>query len=154
MRPANLILLVEPEPSEVSLFQQALVEHGVQNPFHAVSSTDESKKYLRGTGMYENRELFPIPSLLFLNLDGRKSHAQDFLFWLRKVSPCKELVVVGLSHFDHKSHSQELFDLGLNGFFIKRQDTRKTFQVIEDFELLQEILIRNRQSEPGQSQQC
>ena len=154
MRSSNLILLVEPEQQEVSLFEKAIRRQGITNPFRVLPHIDEVKKYLRGAGLYENRELFPLPALLFLNLDGRKENVRNFLFWLRNASPVKELVVVGLSHFEHRTEVQQLLDMGLNGFFIKGRDTFETLQLVQDLELLEDILSRERAHRPGRGNGC
>lgn len=145
MYSSNLILLVEPEQHEVSLFERAVRTHGIKNPFRVLPNTDEVKKYIRGIGIYKNRELFPLPALILLNLDGPTEVTKDFLFWLRNISPAREIVLIGLSHFDHKRQNQELLDLGMNGFFVKRHDVSETLQLIEDVELLEEIIVLERQ---------
>src|SRR5258705_2201153 len=63
-----LILLVEDSADDVFLIRRALKKAGFQNPVHVVCNGKEAMAYLNGEGNSANRQFFPLPSLVLLDL--------------------------------------------------------------------------------------
>lgn len=142
MKNSRLIAFVEPELKEVLLFEWAMKQLKVQNPIRVMQKTQELRSYLQGDGPYANREMFPMPVVILLDLDLPGLEAARFLHWLRKSSDCKNIPVIGVSRFEVSRRIEVFFEMGLNAFFRKRLNLEETLECLRDMELLQELLDR------------
>ena len=64
-----LILLVEDREDDVTLIQTAFRRGRVPNPVQVVRDGTEAVAYLKGEGKYANRDEFPVPALILLDLN-------------------------------------------------------------------------------------
>src|SRR5688572_21887296 len=62
------ILLVEDDSNDTLLFERAFHKAGITLPVQMVSDGDQAVSYLRGDEKYANREAYPLPSLILLDL--------------------------------------------------------------------------------------
>ena len=62
------ILLVEDDPDAVFLLQRALQKANVKNPTAVACDGQEAIDYLRHQGAYIDRERYPLPVLMLLDL--------------------------------------------------------------------------------------
>src|SRR5690349_12290210 len=112
MQTDNLILLVEHDPNEVFLFELALAKHGISNPIRVLQSPAEALSYLKGEDAFANRELFPLPALLFLDVDAPGNSADHLVSLVRRNRALAPLLLVGLSDEADSDRKQHFFDLG------------------------------------------
>ena len=78
-----VILLVEHDPAQVELAQEALAQANLVNPLRALDRVDLAVAYLSGKPPYDNRRAHPLPSLLLLDADLPDGGARRLLDWLR-----------------------------------------------------------------------
>lgn len=142
MKNSRLIVFVEPQLKEVLLFEWAMKQLKVHNPIRIMQKTRELRAYLEGEGPYANRELFPLPVAILLDLDLPGLEAAQFLHWLRNKSSCRNIPVIGVSEFEVSRRVQAFFDLGLSAFFQKRLNLEQTLECLREIEILQDILDR------------
>ena len=64
----EVILLAEDNENHVLLIRRAFEQAGLVNPLYVVSDGEEAVAYLKGQGKYANREEYPLPCLLLLDL--------------------------------------------------------------------------------------
>jgi DNA-binding NarL/FixJ family response regulator len=131
--------MVEPKLKEVLLFEWAIKRLHVRNPVRVMKNTSELRGYLDGQGPYANRELFPLPAVVLLDLDLPGLEAANFLCWLRSDSLCKKLPVIGFSDFEVSRRIQAFMTLGMNGFFQKRLNLDDTLECLRNLELLDRV---------------
>ena len=85
MCPAGgVILLAEDEENDVLLVQRAFARGGLANPLFVVRDGDEAISYLSGIGKYADREEFPFPDLLLLDLKMPGVDGLGVLRWVRQ----------------------------------------------------------------------
>jgi len=63
-----VILLAEDEEDYVLLLKSAFEQAKLKNPVHVVSTGTEAMAYLKGEGNYANRDEYPLPALLLLDI--------------------------------------------------------------------------------------
>src|SRR5204863_5781610 len=63
-----VILLVDDREDDIILITHALAKAEVHNPIFAVRSGNEAVAYLHGTGKYQNRDAYPLPDIMLLDL--------------------------------------------------------------------------------------
>ena len=64
----RVILLVEDDPDDALLIQRAFQKAGFHNTLKVVSDGHQAIAYLSGAGVFANREKFPLPFLILLDL--------------------------------------------------------------------------------------
>jgi CheY-like chemotaxis protein len=83
-----------------------------------VRDGDEVIDYLTGSGVYANREQYPLPDLLIIDWRMNRKGGRETLEWLKShpVPNLKVAVLADSSGMQHQSHAREL---GADFFFSK-----------------------------------
>ena len=118
----GLILLAEDREDEVLLIRRAFREANFVNPLHVVPDGEEAIAYLEGKGKYANREEYPLPALLLLDLKMPRKDGLEVLDWIRHQPQLSALRVVMLTASDHISDVNRAYQLGANSFLVKPVD--------------------------------
>src|SRR6476660_2003053 len=77
------ILQVEDDPNDVFFFQRSMKKAGVPNPTQVAQDGQEAIDYLQGAGKFADREQFPLPCLVLLDLKLPHVMGLDVLRWIR-----------------------------------------------------------------------
>src|SRR5256885_17080895 len=80
------ILQVEDDPNDVFFLQHAMTKAGVANPVQVATDGQQAIDYLRGAGKFADREQFPLPCLVLLDLKLPHVMGLDVLRWIRQQS--------------------------------------------------------------------
>ena len=79
------ILQVEDDPNDVFFLQHAMKKMGVANPIQVASDGQQAIDYLQGAGKFADRERFPLPCLVLLDLKLPHVMGLDVLKWIREL---------------------------------------------------------------------
>jgi two-component system response regulator len=143
------ILLVEDEEGDVFFMRQALKKAGVLNPLQVASDGQQAIDYFKGTGKFANREEFPLPCLVLLDLKLPLVMGLDVLKWIRE-RPEMAMIVVILTSSKEETDVAIAYRLGANGYLVKPHDVSLLTDMaksIKDFWLTQNTPpIRNSPS--------
>jgi CheY-like chemotaxis protein len=114
------VLLVDDSESDTALIKRQLRRCGVCNPVYVVGSGDEAIQYLSGQGHYSDRERYPLPSVLLLDikLPGR-ADGLTVLQWIRDIPTFEKLLVVIISGSEEPGVMGHAYRLGANSFLKK-----------------------------------
>jgi CheY-like chemotaxis protein len=113
------ILLVEDDPNDVLLMQRAFEKARLANPLRIVRDGEEAIDYLGGEGIYCDREQYPIPLLLLLDLKMPKRSGFEVLEWLRGHEQFSSLPVVVLTSSEELPDVAKAYRLGANSYLVK-----------------------------------
>src|SRR5207244_2563876 len=102
----------------------------ILNPLHLVHDGDETIAYLKGEGQYANREEFPLPALLLLDLKMPRRSGFEVLKWLRQQPGFSSLRVIVLTGSDAVQDVNLAYQLGANSFLVKPIDFEHFVSVI------------------------
>lgn len=123
------ILLVEDDPNDVFFFQYALKEAGVTNPIQSVADGQQAIDYISGKGKYWDRERFPFPWLVFLDLKLPVKMGLDVLRWVRAQPELQTLLVLVLTSSAQRSDVEEAYRLGARAYLVKPVSTEKRIEM-------------------------
>ena len=126
------ILLAEDDRNYVFLIRRAVVEAGISNPFLVVRSGKEAVEYLAGKGAYAERDKYPAPGLLLLDLKMPWMDGFDVLIWLRQQPQYHALPVVVLTSSNLQSDIDQSRLLGAYDYRVKPQDVAELVSLLVD----------------------
>jgi len=113
------LMVVEDDTGEVLLIQRAFEKARVVSPVQIISDGEEAVAYLSGQGKYADRQVYPLPSLLILDLKLPRRSGFEVLQWLRAQPGLKRLPVVVLTASALISDINRAYDLGVNSYLVK-----------------------------------
>ena len=113
------LLLVEDSEHDVFLMKRALKQAEIHNPVYVVGDGEQAIDYLSGNGEFADREAYPFPALVFLDLKLPLKSGHDVLEWIRQAAGMSELVVVVLTSSDEPSDINRAYKLGANSYLVK-----------------------------------
>ena len=130
------ILLVEDDPNDVWLVRHAFQSAGIRNPLRVVHDGQEALDYLSGQGAFGDRQAFPTPKLVLLDLKMPRLNGFDVIEWMRRHYPWKLTPIIILSSSALPQDVNRAYELGANAYMVKPADYRaleRLFQTIADF---------------------
>ncbi len=113
------ILLVEDNEDDVFLMKRALQGANVVNPLYVVEDGQEALDYLGGAGKFADRDNYPLPVLVFLDLKLPYISGHDVLAWTRRQKELESLVVIVLTSSNEASDLSRCYALGANSYLVK-----------------------------------
>lgn len=113
------ILIAEDNPDDVFILQQAFRKAGAKHRLHDVCDGTEVLAYLKGEGAFSNRELYPFPDLLLLDLNMPRMNGFEVLEWMGLEGQCYRPVVHVLTASCREADIQQAYDLGANSYILK-----------------------------------
>lgn len=125
MRP---ILQVEDDPNDVFFLQHAMKKAGVANPVQVATDGQQAIDYLQGVGKFADRQKFPLPCLILLDLKLPHVMGLDVLKWIRQQSGMAVAVVM-LTASSEESDIATAYRLGANGFLVKPSEVDKLVEM-------------------------
>lgn len=136
------ILHVEDREEDVFLLQYIFKRVEIKNPVHVVSDGQQAIDYLSGAGEFADRERFPMPCLVLLDLKLPLKMGLEVLEWIRAEPSLKGLIVIILTSSIHENDVQRAYELGANAFLVKPSDTNVLTDICKTFK--QFWLVHNR----------
>jgi len=116
---SDTILLVEDEESDVEIFMLAAKEVRFPNPIQVVKDGQEAMDYFAGTGKYSNRERFPLPVLVLLDLKLPYRMGMVVLHWLRTRPKFNSTIVIVFTSSENASDISQAYEEGANAYLVK-----------------------------------
>jgi CheY-like chemotaxis protein len=124
------ILLVEDNEDDVFFMKRALQGAQIENPLQVAEDGQEAIDYLEGTGKYEDREQFPLPLMVLLDLKMPRRNGLEVLEWIRSQPQFKTMVVVVLTTSREGSDLERAYQLGANSFLLKPSNVKTLSQMM------------------------
>ncbi len=113
------ILLVEDDSNDIFFIQRAFQQVNAINPIHIVKDGEAAIDYLSGTGEYDNREQYPLPALVLLDLKLPRCSGTEVLEWLRQQPMLKRIPVVVLTSSRESLDVDQTYELGISSYLVK-----------------------------------
>jgi CheY-like chemotaxis protein len=119
MQQQTPILVVEDDENDMALIRRTLTNACIPNPRQFLGTGEEAVNYLAGKGAYSDREKYPLPALVLLDLKLPAMHGFEVLKWIRAHTDFKDLRVVVLTSSNNLRDVREAYRLGANSFLVK-----------------------------------
>ncbi len=113
------ILLVEDNKDDVFLMKRALQSARIVNPVIVVENGQEAMDYLSSAGKFADRDSYPMPAVVFLDLKLPFVFGHEVLAWIRGRKELESLVVIVLTSTNEASDLSRCYSLGANSYLVK-----------------------------------
>jgi CheY-like chemotaxis protein len=137
----NTILVVDDDPADTALIKHVFGASKIRNPIQAVGDGEQAIAYLKGEGVYAQRESYPYPILLLLDLKMPIKSGFDVLEWLQRQPNPTGMAVVVLTGATDTRDLNRAYQLGAHSFLTKPLEREELMNLING--------IRGLRVEPG-----
>ena len=114
-----VVLLVEDEPTDVDLTEEALGQAGVRVTLQVASDGEAALEYLRRAG---HEPGVPRPVLVLLDLNLPRKDGRMVLAEVRRDPSLRRIPIVVLTSSDSPRDVHDAYDLGANAYVTKSMD--------------------------------
>lgn len=135
MTTVHTILLVEDDPNEIYLTRRAFQKANINVSLQIIDDGDSAIAYLSGTGEYADRQRFPIPKLILLDLKLPCRSGHEILAWLRQHPYLNLLPVVIFTSSREPADINLAYELGANSYLVKPSGLKALKRVVETLSL-------------------
>lgn len=115
----NVLLHVEDDPNDVLLLQRAFRKANLSINIQSVGDGDKAVAYLSGVDGFEDREKFPLPAVILLDLKMPRKSGLETLDWIRAQDKARRLVVIIFTSSRHDEDVNKAYELGANSYLVK-----------------------------------
>ena len=133
MGTSRAILLVEDNEDDVFLMKRALKGARVSNDLFVVEDGQAAMDYLSGAGSYGDRDSYPIPAVIFLDLKLPLISGHDVLAWIRRQKELNPVVVIVLTSSNEAWDISRCYALGANSYLVKPPTTEQLEELAKAF---------------------
>jgi CheY-like chemotaxis protein len=128
-------LLVDDSEDDVFFMLRAMKEADFQGTIHVARDGKEAKDYLEGTGPYADRQRYPLPRLMLLDLKLPYLSGLELLQWLRTQPELGEIIVIVLTSSQTAVDLNRAFQLGANSVLEKPPTPGKIRDLVRMFRI-------------------
>lgn len=149
-RPKGAVLIVDDNPDDIELLRLAFEK--AKAPCGVMSAPDgaEAIRYLSGEGKYADRNLYPMPLLVLLDLNMPRVNGFEVLAWIQKNATSSFPLVITLSYSHLESDIRRAYDLGTSAYVAKPVDLDSSVSLVKLLINLERIAaLRTRRDASG-----
>jgi CheY-like chemotaxis protein len=131
--PLNVIdvLLVEDDPGDALMTQEAFEHHKIRNSLHIVKDGVEALEFLRREGQYENA---PRPGLILLDLNLPRKDGREVLSEVKNDAELRSIPVVVLTTSEAEEDILRSYSLYANAYVTKPVDFDRFIEVVRQID--------------------
>ncbi len=142
----HTVLLVEDNTADILLMQRVFRQENLSKiALQIVRDGDAAVSYLSGEGEYADRERYPLPVLILLDLKLPRRSGHEILAWLRQQPELKRLPVVILTSSRETLDINQAYDSGVNSYLVKPTGLTALLEMMKSVNLY--WLLTNEQPE-------
>jgi CheY-like chemotaxis protein len=125
------VLLVEDDPGDVLMTQEAFEEHKLRNRLTVVSDGAEALSYLRQEGKYEH---VVLPDLILLDLNLPRRDGREVLEEIKRDEKLRRIPVVVLTTSQADEDILRSYQLHANAYVTKPVDFERFIAVVRQID--------------------
>ena len=125
------ILMADDDADDRMLTQDALYESRLKNPLYFVKDGQELLDFLYNRGAFQDREQFPRPGLILLDLNMPNISGREALQKIKQDPDLRRIPIVVLTTSQAEADIWGTYDLGANSFITKPVEFDKLVRVLQ-----------------------
>lgn len=131
----QVVLSVDDNDVDGALLERAFKRTSVPARLYRVSEGPQAMAYLAGDGIYRDRESYPLPDLVLLDLAMPKMSGVEVLKWIRQQTVVKKTRVLIFTSSEKPEDFRVANEIGADGYLLKPtkfDDLKKLVQQIHE----------------------
>ncbi len=125
------ILVVEDTEDDVFFLKRALKSAEIGNPIQVVTDGQQALDYMAGTGPYADRQQYPLPFLILLDLKLPYVMGLDVLKWIRERPEFKSILIAVLTSSQADFDIAATTRLGGDFYLVKPPSKQKLSELVK-----------------------
>jgi|ERR1051326_4490145 CheY-like chemotaxis protein len=113
------LLIAEDDDNDFTFLEWALKIEKVEAQIRRVHDGVEAIEYLAGEDRFADRDTYPWPNLVILDLKMPRKTGLDVLAWIRKGPEVPNFPIVIFSSSEELSDVENAYNLGVSAFLVK-----------------------------------
>lgn len=128
------VLIVDEDVEDCGLIKEAMKEAGFHEPFFFLTSTKALLDYLRHSGDYKDRQIYPRPGLILLDSCAHRPDPEglEILSLIKRDASLRHIPVVMMSDSHLFEFVSQAYDKGANSFVIKPLSYQKLVEMMKE----------------------
>jgi len=119
MNQPQTILMVDDDADSLFLMRAAFEMAKCNYPLQEAHDGENAIAYLKGEGPHADRNKFPLPTVMLLDLNMPRKDGFDVLTWVRAQPGLRRLTIIILTASIRPEDVTRAFDLGTTSFLVK-----------------------------------
>jgi CheY-like chemotaxis protein len=124
------VLYVEDEENDVVLIQHVWEKAGIPSALKIATDGEQAVAYLAGDGRHAERDEYPMPCLVLLDLNLPKLGGLEVLKWIREQPHFFTLRVVVLSSSNRPRDIHTAYACGANAYLVKPPSVKGLVEMV------------------------
>jgi len=112
------ILIAEDDPGEIFVYQEGFKRVGIAS-YTFVNQGGEVIEYLQAKGNFADRDKYPFPRWLLIDVKLPRVDGFGVLDWLYRHQECRVIPTVAFADSDRDEDVRLAYQLGANAYFVK-----------------------------------
>ncbi len=133
MAPQIALLLVEDNEDDAFLMKRSFKMAGIEQALHVVENGQQAIDYLEGRGVFADRNKYPLPTFVFLDLKLPFKSGHEVLAWIRNQRELARVIVIVLTSSNQPADLDEAYRLGANSYVVKPAATEQLVRLAVAF---------------------
>jgi CheY-like chemotaxis protein len=138
--------LVEDERNDVFFMKRAVTQAGLLDGFQVAEDGQAAIDYLSGVREFADRERFPLPSVVLLDLKLPHVSGLDVLKWMREQPELRTMTVIICTSSQLPHDIEAAYRLGANSYLVKPVHLDELPRIVK---LIKEYWLELNQSASG-----
>lgn len=113
------VLLVEDDTNDILFIQRAFRQADIAALIQIVQDGDAAVDYLLGAKEYANRDRYPLPTLILLDLKLPRRSGVEVLEWIKQQPVIRRIPVIILTSSRESMDVDRSYDLGVSSYLVK-----------------------------------
>ncbi len=130
MSSSHVILLVDDSDDDALLFKRAVARLNFPIETRRVSNGQEAIDYLLGHESFSDRQQFPLPHVLLVDLKMPVCDGFDFLAWKRNQPALSAMPAIVMTSSKLETDAKRSYELGAHSFTSKVSGTERLMERI------------------------
>lgn len=127
---SKFILLAEDNADDAFVFEMMFQRAKLPHSLRLVEDGQRAIDWLDGRGAYADREKYPLPDIVLLDLKMPLKNGFEVLEWLRSQQNLREIPVIILSSSDDSRDLVRAHKLGVTSYFVKSPQLKDVIEYL------------------------
>jgi len=150
-RTRGVVLIVDDNPDDIELLRLAFEKAKAPCAVMAAADGTEAIRYLSGEGKFADRDQYPMPLLVLLDLNMPRVNGFEVLAWIQQNATATFPLVITLSYSHLESDIRRAYDLGTSAYVAKPVDLDSSVSLVKLLINLERIAALRTRREIGKS---